>query len=165
MLAEDKVTILEETHDAGMIESRKGTNIIKTTHGLYHLNGPIASGFSNDFYHACLENHGFPKNWRNFLIQLSNDEETNEDPTNANTSVTRNGTNFKSGAQKSIEKGKLIKQHLAKQKVVMQQLSQASASKTIEQFNTSCKTPSQFLKYQFHRKLVKACKIVTSQFK
>lgn len=146
-----------------MIESRKGKNSIKTIDGLYHLIGPISSGFSNDFYHACLENSGFPKNWRNFLIQLANVEETNEEATDADSSMTRNGTNYKNGSPKSNEK-KLTKQTLAKQKVVMQQLSQASTSKTIEQF-TSCKTPSQFLKYQFHRKLVKACKIVTNQFK
>lgn len=147
-----------------MIESRKGKNTIKTTDGLYYLIGPISSGFSNDFYHACLENNGFPKNWRNFLIQLANIEETNDEESNADSSMTRNGTNYKNTSPKSNEKGKLTKQTLAKQKVVMQQLSQASTSKTIEQF-TACKTPSQFLKYQFHRKLVKACKIVTNQFK
>lgn len=164
LLAEDKVTILEETHDAGMIESRKGKYLIKTIDGHYHLIGPIASGFSNDFYRACLVNNGFPKNWRNFFIQLPNVEEANDDSTNADCSMTRKGTNYKNNPQKSNEKGKLSKQTLAKQKVVMQQLSQTSTSKTIEQF-TPCKTPSQFLKYQFHRKLVKACKIVTNQFK
>jgi len=76
LLGDDKMTVLENRHDAGVLENRKSNNLVKTTNGLYRLIGHLVSGSPNELYSACLAIHGIPRTWKNILKRLT--EKTNK---------------------------------------------------------------------------------------
>lgn len=78
LLGDDKSTVIEKRHEAGIIEGRKTTNLVKTRNGLYHLVGNIIGGSPNELYQACLEIHGIPRTWRNIVKQLTEVEKKTE---------------------------------------------------------------------------------------
>jgi len=76
LLGDDKMTVLEKRHDAGVLENRKSNNLVKTTNGLYRLIGHLVGGSPNELYSACLAIHGIPRTWKHILKQLT--EKTNK---------------------------------------------------------------------------------------
>lgn len=76
LLGDDKITVLENRHDAGVLENRKSNNLVKTTKGLYRLIGHLVGGSPNELYSACLAVHGIPRTWKHILKQLT--EKTNK---------------------------------------------------------------------------------------
>ncbi|XP_050527393.1 uncharacterized protein LOC126897669 [Daktulosphaira vitifoliae] len=72
LLAQDKVTVLEKNHDAGILECRKEKNLIKTKNGLYRLLGNIISGYPKNVFTICLETGGIPLRWRILLCTHEN---------------------------------------------------------------------------------------------
>lgn len=67
LLEADQSTVVEKHHNAGFITSRKATNLLKTSKGLYRLVGNIISGSPDELYQECLLKNGFPMRWRNIL--------------------------------------------------------------------------------------------------
>lgn len=69
-LSKDRRRILNENHYAGFLDFVVSKNLIKTSHGLYELIGPITKASSDNLYRACLEINGFPKTWKYILTQF-----------------------------------------------------------------------------------------------
>ncbi|XP_050428242.1 uncharacterized protein LOC126838133 [Adelges cooleyi] len=115
LIAEDKVTTLEEGHDAGILETRKEKNLIKTKNGIYRLMGNIVRGHPKDIYNICCEIQGIPKNWKllirqsitvkkvtekqalNFSLESpAGPVKSSKPPASMNASMTRKGTTYNS---------------------------------------------------------------------
>lgn len=73
----DKITVLEKNHDAGVLQARKENNLVRTNNGLYRLIGNVFSGSPNELYNVCLSINGIPRTWKNILNQLSVKEKSN----------------------------------------------------------------------------------------
>ncbi|XP_025203437.1 uncharacterized protein LOC112600434 [Melanaphis sacchari] len=160
LLAEDQIRVLKKVHKAGILVARKTKNIVKTDKGFYHLIGPIIEGSPIDLFRACVEINGIPKTWRNILTHLSAEVKVNH-----NESMTRKGTVYnkeKKASQNYSGAEDIVENDILNDSDLRQQLTQLSTSKTIKSFE-GCHTPSQLLKYKFHRKFVKACLIIGSQ--
>jgi hypothetical protein len=71
LLGEDKLTVVEKRHEAGILEGRKENNLVKTKNGLYRLVGNIIGGSPNELYQTCLSINGVPRTWRNIVKQLT----------------------------------------------------------------------------------------------
>ncbi|XP_016661302.1 uncharacterized protein LOC107884186 [Acyrthosiphon pisum] len=71
LLGEDKQTVVEKHHEAGILESRKENSLVKTKNGLYRLVGNIISGYPNKLYQTCGSVNGIPRKWRHFVEQLT----------------------------------------------------------------------------------------------
>ncbi|CAI6365864.1 unnamed protein product [Macrosiphum euphorbiae] len=71
LLGEDKQTVVEKCHEAGVVEGRKENSLVKTKNGLYRLVGNIISGSPNELYQTCLFVNGIPRQWRHFVKQLT----------------------------------------------------------------------------------------------
>jgi len=72
LLGDDKFTVLENCHDAGILEKRKENNFVQTKNGLYRLIGHLVSNEPpNEFYNACLAINGIPRRWKCILRQLT----------------------------------------------------------------------------------------------
>lgn len=73
-MGEDKQTVVEKRHDAGILEGRKENSLVKTKNGLYRLVGNIIGGSPNELYQTCLSNNGIPRTWRKIVKQLTGTE-------------------------------------------------------------------------------------------
>jgi len=71
LLGEDKQTVVEKCHEAGVVEGRKENSLVKTKNGLYRLVGNIISGSPNELYQTCVFVNGIPRQWRHFVKQLT----------------------------------------------------------------------------------------------
>ncbi|XP_022162636.1 uncharacterized protein LOC111028333 [Myzus persicae] len=71
LLGEDKQTVVEKRHDAGILDGRKENNLVKTKNGIYRLVGNIIGGSPNELYQTCLSNNGIPRTWRKIVKQLT----------------------------------------------------------------------------------------------
>ncbi|CAI6346338.1 unnamed protein product [Macrosiphum euphorbiae] len=71
LLGEDKQTLVEKRHEAGVLEGRKENSLVKTKNGLYRLVGNIISGSPNELYQTCLSVNGIPRTWRKIVKQLT----------------------------------------------------------------------------------------------
>lgn len=71
LMGEDKVTVVEKHHNAGILESRKENSLVKTKNGIYRLIGNVVSGLPNNLYNACLTNNGIPRTWKSLVRQLA----------------------------------------------------------------------------------------------
>eukprot|EP00102_Acyrthosiphon_pisum_P023940 XP_016661150.1 PREDICTED: uncharacterized protein LOC107884139 [Acyrthosiphon pisum] len=71
LLENDRQTISCENYDAGRLVFVISKDIVKTNDGVYHLLGPIAQGYPNNLYRACLEAGGIPRTWKYVLTQFS----------------------------------------------------------------------------------------------
>jgi len=71
LLGEDKQTIVEKRHEAGILEGRKENSLVKTKNGLYRLVGNIISGSPKELYQTCVSVNGIPRNWRHIVKQLT----------------------------------------------------------------------------------------------
>ncbi|XP_025203495.1 uncharacterized protein LOC112600474 [Melanaphis sacchari] len=160
LLAEDQIRILKKVHEAGILVARKTKNIVKTDKGFYHLIGPITEGSPFDLFRACAEINGIPKTWRNILTHLLAEVKVNH-----NESMTRKDTVYskeKKVSQNYSGTGDIVENDILIDNDLRQQLTHLSTSGTIKSFGV-CHTPSQILKYKFHKKFVKACLLVGSQ--
>jgi len=70
LLSKDRRRILNENHFAGFLDFVISKNLIKTSHGLYELIGPITKASSDNLYRACLEIDGLPRTWKYILTQF-----------------------------------------------------------------------------------------------
>jgi len=71
LLGEDKQTVVEKRHDAGILEGRKENSLVKTKNGLYRLVGNIIGGSPNELYQTCVSVNGIPRTWRKIVKQLT----------------------------------------------------------------------------------------------
>ncbi|KAL4096971.1 hypothetical protein QTP88_021829 [Uroleucon formosanum] len=71
LLGEDKQTVIEKRHEAGILEGRKENSLVKTKNGLYRLVGNIIGGSPNELYQTCLSVNGIPRTWRKIVKQLT----------------------------------------------------------------------------------------------
>jgi len=69
-LSKDRLKTINENHYAGFLDFVVSKNLIKTSHGLYELIGPIAYASSDNLYRACLEINGLPRTWKYILTQF-----------------------------------------------------------------------------------------------
>ncbi|KAE9521311.1 hypothetical protein AGLY_018291 [Aphis glycines] len=69
-LSKDSRRTIKENYYAGFLDFVVSKNLIKTTHGLYELIGPIANASTDNLYRACLENNGLPRTWKYILTQF-----------------------------------------------------------------------------------------------
>lgn len=67
MLREDRATVLEKNHDAGVLESRKSLDLVRTNKGLYRLIGKIINGSPYELYQSCVALCGVPRTWKQIL--------------------------------------------------------------------------------------------------
>lgn len=173
LLGNDRVTVIEKNHDAGIIESRREFNLIKTKNGLYRLIGSIIGSSSKEFYEACLAVKGLPRNWKCMVKKLPGNEKNSKKAmlnfsldspagpikptkaTNLDMSVTRKGTTYsKHISLKTNKKRKFSENELgesSRQKTQFHDNLPASTPKRPKKTHTMFETPSQILK----NKLVK----------
>ncbi|XP_060877888.1 uncharacterized protein LOC132950441 [Metopolophium dirhodum] len=71
LLGEDKQTVVEKRHEAGVLEGRKENSLVKTKNGLYRLVGNIIGGSPNELYQTCISVNGIPRTWRKIVKQLT----------------------------------------------------------------------------------------------
>ncbi|XP_050066216.1 uncharacterized protein LOC126555319 isoform X1 [Aphis gossypii] len=69
-ISKDRHRTINENHFAGFLDFVVSKNLIKTSHGLYELTGPIANASSDNLYRACLEINGLPRTWKYILTQF-----------------------------------------------------------------------------------------------
>lgn len=113
-----------------------------TNTGVYHLIGPIAKGYPNILYQACLHINGIPRIWGHLLTQLTGM------PTSSNQNLAINGEIFNSP----------ILDYLISKYWLVQKLLLVTNNK-LKGFGNHY-NPSNVVVYQFHKKLVEAVKVV-----
>lgn len=74
LLREDRATVLEKNHDAGVLESRKHLDLVRTNKGLYRLIGKIINGSPYELYQSCVALCGVPRTWKKILKASSGTE-------------------------------------------------------------------------------------------
>lgn len=175
-MKDDKVTVLENNHDAGVLEKRIENNLVKTKNGLYRLIGHLIRGSPNELYNVCLAINGIPKRWKFIMTQLSSTEKTTKNKilnfsldspagpikstktfVNHNTSMaqkklicTKSMSQKKNGKRKYPEN--VPSENNIKKNTFHEQLL-TSTPKKPKKALTVFETPSQILKNKFHQNI------------
>jgi len=180
-LGEDKSTVVEKHHEAGILEGRKTNNLVKTKNGLYRLVGNIIGGSPNELYQTCLSINGIPRTWRNIVKQLTGNEKKTKNvldfsinspagpiakPIKAalNASITRKGTTYSKNMtldnHKTNTKRKLSEYDETENNKIKHHrfhehlpLLLASTPKKPRKQPTMFETPSQILKNRFSQNI------------
>ncbi|XP_026806710.1 putative uncharacterized protein DDB_G0289263 [Rhopalosiphum maidis] len=179
LLGEDKLTVVEKRHEAGILEGRKENNLVKTKNGLYRLVGNIIGGSPNELYQTCLSINGVPRTWRNIVKQLTGTGNKTKNvfdfsisspagpiakPTkavvNLDASMTRKGTTYSKNITLANHKRKLseydeTENHKIKHRKFGEHLPLllASTPKKPKKQPTMFETPSQILKNKFSQNI------------
>jgi len=148
-LSYDCRTILYQRYEAGRLEFIISKNVVRTNNGVYHLLGPIARGYPNNLYRACLEANGIPKTWKYILTQFSAKPPTYNQSMASATSNTMIST-IGMGVQELIKSYRVLR-HLA-----------IIADRRTKEHSKARKSIS-FVRHQFHQKLVQSLRIVNNQ--
>lgn len=149
MLSHDCRIVLYEKYDAGRLEFIISKNVVRTNNGVYHLVGPINTGYPNNLYRACLEANGIPRTWKYILTQFSEKRPTYNQRV-ASAASNEMITTIGKGIQELIKSYRVLR-HFA-----------TIADRRTREHNKARKGIS-FVRYQFHQKLVKSLKIVNDQ--
>ncbi|XP_025195441.1 uncharacterized protein PFB0145c-like [Melanaphis sacchari] len=180
LLSEDKLTVVEKRHEAGILEGRKENNLVKTRNGLYRLVGNIIGGSPNELYQTCLSINGIPRTWRNIVKQLTGTENKTKNvfdfsisspagpitkPTratmNLDASMTRKGTTYSKNITLVNHKRKLSEYDETENNKIKHRkfgehlpLLLASTPKKPKKQPTMFETPSQILKNKFSQNIL-----------
>lgn len=178
-MGEDRLTVVEIRHEAGILEGRKEGNLVKTKNGLYRLVGNIIGGSPNELYQTCLSINGIPRTWRNIVKHLTGTENKTKNvfdfsisspagpmakPTkaavNLDASMTRKGTTYSKNITLANHKRKLTEcDETENNKIKHRKFGEhlpsilASTPKKPKNQLTMFETPSQILKNKFSQKV------------
>jgi len=150
LLENDRQTISCESYDAGRLVFVISKNIVRTNDGVYHLLGPIAQGYPNNLYRACLEADGIPRTWKYVLTQFSSklpDDNQRMISTTDDAAVTNS---IGMGIQELIRSFRILR-HLA-----------MISDKRFKEHSNARKSVS-FARHQFKQKLVYSLRVVNNQ--
>ncbi|KAF0772346.1 Uncharacterized protein FWK35_00002611 [Aphis craccivora] len=179
LLGEDRLTVVEKRHEAGILEGRKENNLVKTKNGLYRLVGNIIGGSPNELYQVCLSINGIPRTWRNIVKHLTGTENKTKNlfdfsisspagpmtkpikaSVNLDASMTRKGTTYSKNITLTNHKRKLIEcDETENNKIKHRKFGEhipsilASTPKKPKKQLTMFETPSQILKNKFSQKI------------
>ncbi|XP_008180015.1 uncharacterized protein LOC100167394 isoform X2 [Acyrthosiphon pisum] len=179
LLGEDKQTVVEKRHEAGIFEGRKENSLVKTKNGLYRLVGNIIGGSPNKLYQTCVSVNGIPRTWRKIVTELTEVENKTKhmfdfsisspagpikSAVNLDTSMTRKGTTYSKNMtlanhktnlkRKSSEYGETEHNKIKHRRFCEQTpLLLASTPKKPKKQPTMFETPSQILKKKISQNL------------
>lgn len=154
--------MLKENHNAGVLMDRMDKKLVKTTNGLYQLLGPVTDAFPKLLYEGCVKYNGIPSGWKYFL-------------TNA---VTRKSITARNVHQYMIQEGATSNQKrivcsdrdsLSKidtYRIAVKQLTPLIAKTPVKlALYSKCNSPTDILRYKFHKKIIYMYKVMVNQIK
>lgn len=163
LLHEDNVTVLMENFDAGILECRLDSKLVKTTNGLFRLIGPIAEENLQNLFLQFFNHDDIPEGWESFIKLNCLAACSRQSTVDAEYSAIGKCYIYKINVFADQENDEKMEE-VAIVNDMSQQLSNAAASKKLQKLSV-CKKPNQFLRSQFHRKLTIACKLFNNQLK
>lgn len=158
LLTNESFITLEKNHNAGVLMDIMDKKLVKTTNGLYQLLGPVAFAFPNLLYKECVKCDDIPSGWKFFLTDAAT-RKTNITARHIHQYKIQEGATSNQKGIDYSEHGSLSKLNIYRLAIV--QLRPLIA-KTLKKLGNSRKlnTPTDILKYKFHKKMICMYKIM-----